>query len=1804
MKPRAKKIAASLLVVIICMLIFDYLGIIKPQEAEGNSVSEEISAQSVEDYSLGAGDWLYLDISGFTSWADTNAKLVLYYQKSDSSWGEVQMEECGDYLYRGKIPSDVSTSGQFKFKRVNPSDDTVVWNWVPSGTTNLVLSDSESNKSNTYGVTGWEAGNWMSNTWNISNYGGEILYFMNMDGVSVDGLTAVFSVSGSTDIASVSSVMTAVSTVDGLYQVTIPDAYDYDTVQFADSNGNVLATENILDGSYNPDSENTYYYRRTVISDTDFVSNWDVYPTGTQSISGSKLYLDQWNFSVESVTTIRIGNGTEITLTPDADDTTIYSYEIPADAGATQTTIITIKADGTTYHFLWSDLTKNVVTFGEKDILAVADTYSSSASGTRNIYFDATLSKLSYVGDAGDIGMPLAGQEVVYYYAWSETTGANTGGIVAMTKVSAKTIGENTWSDIYKAEIDSAYDHILFCSSAAAFSASTVKGTKTVDLTIPTDLKNPCFYADSSDAIAYDGGKRDGYWDEVYKIRDAESGKTGSDVVDISSGTFSYDSSVLYLKTTLYDYYSDYELNGYNRDSYNSSATITSHRIYQQFRQFNQALSDYYEDNSATWALYWGNAQNYSGSHFTEISDTLNLYGFDKSSSSQLYKRFFYVNNSMWGIDGAEIKQGGLNATIGLISDTLSDGSLMLETSGGTAVAPFFDESFLSGNNAKNTVLGEVYHDVTFPFVKKAMTSNSDTSATGTVDYWYFNSADTSVANKNLQLKYDEDRGYYLESQSSVIKGEVSSGSATADGNYLPFNTTGQSANASLLNYGFGQKIEFSFRLTEDGTVLTTNDESVPIEFNFWGDDDVWVFIDGELVLDVGGAHGAVSGRINFKDRNVYVSKVKNTDSGGYTSDYTVSFPASLASDTDFYKKEHTLTMFYMERGLWESNMMITFNFPDENKLSIEKEVDTTSVNDMFKDLFNDSSVFQFTIMNQATHYGSKAVSTGDEAKPVTYNDTFTGRVYPSVSSNLFTYVSTYAGRSDVVHWYAKLTDSGGVYKDLRWGIIQPANGDTIDVSEQSAYLQFKVYYDETDTPQLNYMRLELEDANGKVIGGALNGKTYGNSTVKSKTWTTLQIELSKLTGDAAFDFSQVKYIKFDYDYPCDFYLDDFIFKPATSATTLVGFVMQQQDIPDYGSATSGQLENAVGALFSTTDDNGNVSYGRVDENGNFALENGQRIVFSNQFRRGSYIYIKENIHDDVFDVSWKLYENGQEITDTTVPSGTATVQGGGTITNDGTAIGDLRQEIYSGATDENGISMGNTGYTKTGWAKLDGEDTTDTIVFRSYAYPDSETAGLDLLIKQINTVKTGALQISKEAAEGSQDLDGEYTIRIVFSNIAGMALESEEIVYDVTLKAGETKLITGIPAGTIYTITEIFTEEDLKLEEIKQMTGDDGTTVIGNDHVLIDGTTSVQGVIVADEVEDETTATGFTFVNSLTPSISLNLKKLWKASDGTTDLTEGIPSSIWVQVQRKASDETEFSPVDVPGSTDGCIELTPGYEGWTIQITGLEKYKDNVSDNPYTYRVVEMIENEDGTFSEAGDSFIFDGIELAVDYSGDIVLSSTTTTREYDYTITNRKIDTFDFSFTKVKGFGDSITKLSGAEFTLYEYKGTESLDTYSEVMESINDSNSSSLWVEHNLQESSDNPGVFTQSGLPREHVYYLVETKVPDGMQTPGGCWMVQFDVNTESSTDIYNHVKITALPESGDTGTMPAIGIMSTATNNIQGWFITNLEQWDVPSTGGLGNNYSYIVGFALMLVAVVCGAILTYRNRKGKRARKT
>lgn len=1375
------------------------------------------------------------------------------------------------------------------------------------------------------------------------------------------------------------------------------------------------------------------------------------------------------------------------------------------------------------------------------------------------VYYDATLSKLSYAGtenvkNKGE-GIPHSENDSIYIYATDGTGTTPYPYIAIMQKVP-----EENYKDVYKVTLPEGYTKIRFAAYLVNDTNVAANGDATDLVDIPEKMTKPCYYGDSSDDIIYQGTQenRGGYWGEAYTVRDAETGK-GNKIVDVPDGKEKRDADNLYVNTTIYDYYSDYELNGNNRDNYPKQDNVTNHRIYQPFRQFNMALSDYYYANAVASPLYWGNFQNFDGSKFKDIAGTMNLFGYDKDGTDS-YKKFFYENNSMWGKNGEDLTMGdqslnGRNATQGLVADQLSSNNLQLKTqNGNTITAPFFDKDFLSGKNSKNTVLGKVYENVTFPFVKKAMTSSSRNSS-GTVDYWYFDSADhdQSLANKNLQLQYDTTDEYFLQSTDAEVKGRTTK-NKTDNGNYFPLNSKDQSGDASELNYGFGQKFDLKFRLTSDGTVVDSENKKVPIEFNFSGDDDVWVFIDGQLVLDVGGDHDVVEGTINFENKTATVDRVKNSNSNNGGDDRVIKDVVKDFSDildkADYFTKEHTLTMFYMERGLWESNMKITFNFPQENKLTVEKEVDTTGANDIFKKALADVGTFDFEIKNLATSGKSKEVSnpSSPEEKQVFNDYTNQSSISGTGVKNSSVEVvddSTGNGKGKLISSYypgeKKSTDTQEK-TDSRLVKIQASGEGTFDASDSKGYkyLQFDVY--NTDENALGTDPfVALVDEDGTRIGAWASFLTYNgrNNNIDNKIWKTIRIDLNKLKEKplnegkiSGFDFSKVKEIQFAYWDDVTVYLDKFAFvKPASVEKT--GFTTEQEDIPDYGSIESKKLEPVNGAYYQNT--NGDTI---IYSDGLLSIGNKESAIFSDQFRRGSYLSIAEkNVSSDVFTTTWSLYEKGASVNQSDLSKNTSTVIGG-----ENTSV-----------EKQSGYKV-NDGRKENAEVKKPDES---TIVFRSYKGPDNENAVIDLKAKYVNKLRTGSISLKKELSNGESETQAgrNYKFIIEYRNVAGMKLEAntgtDVIKQEIELKANEQQIITGIPAGTDYTIYEEIPESaDYSLEKVK-------VTVPGNDKNVKAENNVVTGIVVADD-GDNPTSTEVTFVNTVTPLISISGTKTWEGGE-----TADTPDNIVVQIQRLNPDTKEYEQ-----AKDKLGELIPNQivdidTNWKYIFTGLLKYVDYTatSQQEYQYRVVELgtLKSSDELGSTIPDPQNPDHIKQITGYYPEY-----TTESNGSYNITNRK--TGSLKIIKKTGKNES---LAGAKFTLY--KDTEATqvatDCTGKELTGITGDNGE-LVFDNIIAGTEENP-----------ITYYLKEVKTKAGYVLLKEPIKIILPYKYKVG-DIVNGTKVR---EGGVTWNLT--------------YTIINDKAFDLPASGNKGIFKFIVIGITAVLVG---GYLLTARKKSRKK----
>lgn len=1434
--------------------------------------------------------------------------------------------------------------------------------------------------------------------------------------------------------------------------------------------------------------------------------------------------------------------------------------------------------------------------------------------GKITVYFDATFSS-AYKEGNDNLSIPREGSKVVYY-CFKKDSGETLSG-----KMTPR--GNN----LYSVEVLEDYSEIMFSGDSRTSPANS--GISTDWVSIDWKLKEPCYVADTNDAVVYNSGaSRGGYWTEKDDVRDAEARK-GTTVVDIDNTTpFVRNSATKYVNSTLYDYYTDWELNGKNRDDYDKNFSV-SDRSWVPFRQFDLALSDYYktsgnssnDTDAVKYPIYTGHFQpsEYGFYNFVDLYNQLqmNLFGFGEGEG----RKFMVDNNSSLCTKDNEKNHGNLTVQ-GIVADdatnTSKDGLPVMrgtENSSKPLVEPHFNTEFLLGTNSKHTKLGEVYKNVAFPFTQ------NDVFGDG-IKYWSFDAAETT-----LYLKQDkDDDSYFLQSSTNKKASKNRGADSTEKGEtgFFPFNeTVKDGASANNYNYGFGARLQFDFTLTDDGMV-EGNEGKKPIRFFFSGDDDVWVFIDGKLALDVGGAHAKASGLLEFsvdgssEYATAYVSGVK----AGGTSEEDVRTgstlqvkykPSENASEIPIefnYKGKtinlkkgttHTLTMYYMERGMWESNMAVAFNFPDYNELQVKKEVDVNGVNDLFKNCFKDKRFFNFTIRNQATHYGTNDAK-GDTVTTINLLEpdkstseqkdfTTTATHAPGTSGeNRFEIVKNPPNKLNVtdgtplLNWYTQfedLTPSPGSNKNKRYGIL--TLDKPIDITGMS-YLSFDVYVDsEEGDAALSNMYLELRD-NEKRQKGCL-GKTfiggkdlYGQVEMHNNQWITVKLSLGDVKAEKDFDEKHVKELRFGCNYPRSIYLRNIVFSSKAVPQTVTGFTTKQQDIADYGSAQEGELMPAVNAQYTSDAEKGTMV---VDKNGGFVLKAGETISFKDQFRRGSYLSINEQVDKNLFDTQWTIYEDGKAVNE--IKAGT-----GNKLTLDvnhpvslkdqtGTAPDDGRIENVNA---EDNAQNGNS-YKGEKPSTKNKDD--NTIVFRSYANPDATDADGETQLKVVfvNTVKTGSLTIVKQQAKGSDPLKGTYHFKVRFTNVGGHALEDEAIeeTYPVTVDKPFT--IDNIPVGTRFTIEEVTPLDGSKLTKVSVTGGGSGTMVLNNQ--------TVRGSIVAGD-ENKAVAT---FTNTKQETLDITGEKVWKNADNSL-MTEH-PATIYVQLQRRCVGETsELSWTPVTYLNETYTRVEQKYEGMKFSFLGLPaKDYDGGNQTPYEYRVVEGSVDNKGVFQAVDDEKTITIGEkvysVTYKYTASKPDDSSNNNAKQTVTITNTQQDPkFTLDVTKKSaendGENDKQKLLEGVEFTLEKLDENGQVDTSFETKTGITDGQGV-LKLKNSGGSTSDKAFADLEAGT-----YRLTETKTAEGYNLLSAPIVITF--TKDGQCRIGNDALMQAKNDTIFTG--DAVNGYKLALT------VLNRKTPALPHTGADAPSLWLLIGLPLAVAGLL---ILVFRyNKKGGRTR--
>lgn len=445
-----------------------------------------------------------------------------------------------------------------------------------------------------------------------------------------------------------------------------------------------------------------------------------------------------------------------------------------------------------------------------------------------------------------------------------------------------------------------------------------------------------------------------------------------------------------YAKADLVDYFNDSridnnETSGYSSNNQGDFLGDKNEKNGVAFSYFNSIISNQFGKNEGTIPLYVGSLL------FTNNRVGRSAIGSGTYESLSRWNSTANVALANKGQNSGE----NLNLTAsvqGLVQDTLGTGDALMGLDG--KELPFFSKKFAESDDAKisSKSVMQYFSDYQFPFTES--TENSVTT------YSY-----DSASDKAVYIDWgDSDNKKLIQSDSHIYNNDESKG-------YYPFNKEVDANNKANRNFGFGTKFTIPFTINENGTI-DGKENGKPITFDFTGDDDVWVFLDGKLILDMGGAHAKATGSIDFKNLTATVNNAAKASTGSEQMSYKASnditsyreqglenyvwdntkerSTVSAADETlnfnkygDAYaatfkdpSKVHTLTMFYMERGMHDSNMKIQFTInPLPSGLSVSKQVDTKNVNKGLQTEVANKDTFDFTMKKGTTDADLKNVS-------------------------------------------------------------------------------------------------------------------------------------------------------------------------------------------------------------------------------------------------------------------------------------------------------------------------------------------------------------------------------------------------------------------------------------------------------------------------------------------------------------------------------------------------------------------------------------------------------------------------------------------------------------------------------------------------------------------------------------------------------------------------------------------------------------------------------------------------------------
>lgn len=824
----------------------------------------------------------------------------------------------------------------------------------------------------------------------------------------------------------------------------------------------------------------------------------------------------------------------------------------------------------------------------------------------------------------------------------------------------------------------------------------------------------------------------------------------------------------------------------------------------------------------------------------------------------------------------------------GLVSNTLKDGTTLMAPNSTTVSIPYFDETWWDNNvysaqygdkeNLSSTISGtkksylETYEELPFPFFeinasdisykngysKDHLLSDDTDQYEGT--YYLFDSQKHAiyVNNSGLEIKCNDGSQIVMDNYGAGTNGNNS------EKGFFPFNTTADN-NSSNLHYGFGVTFSIDFYLTENGTLDGTAD-GTPITFTFQGDDDVWVFLDDKLILDMGGAHKNAIGEINFRNKQTFIGAARTIDSSN-EDDVTVgqndiqSKTESFSSwDTKYLKTgKHKITMYYLERGMLNSNLYVMFNLPlSLTKYELQADTDFSGVNAGFAAATKyvaDYDVFNFAIKNKETENVVGSEYKVPTLTSVTRNDSESGQMrstalspptdLPMVNQQVIDSDYLYLDTSDFSSWenespkFAVAYLNSGSTKKLKLQFFEYVSTNLYKAPNDNEYSTFVVL---RVPPGTYSTQVFTGDDRWAQMENYLNGINNYNNNGKKGYWNRASSDGYDVTLNTSVN-NRFKVTGWDGSNTWGENINKTIQVPDTTQTThnYVGssgstYVPMVSDTSTGQGVTYGLKDMFAGGA-DVTYDTRTVS----GTQGVVSLQYGEIATFSKQLNYGSYMIVQQ------LDTLSAPYNNSRvsSYNDSTGRSSSKYY-----TTYYKQESGSTDRSLFAGIYKGDDVADIALNHVETMYGTESGGAYIENASIKNYSTnhvmnPQVESDGLHFVFSDptnaaneyvhlrqvvVNQVKTAKLKISKDFLT-TETNTSDFIFHITFSNVFGSTdgdscVDVSSISYtkyttgnttgtsgnlgyvssgkgSFTLKAGEYIEIEGIPVGTKYYIEE-----------------------------------------------------------------------------------------------------------------------------------------------------------------------------------------------------------------------------------------------------------------------------------------------------------------------------------------------------------------------------------------------------------------